>query len=547
MRMFDWSKGLLIAGVCLPGLARGQWATDSGSTLSISSLSSEQVLAKVVPTADGGCYISWFDNSAGGYDVRLQRLDVSGVKQWGTDGILIADREFSSVQDYAVALHASGDAIVAYRDDGAVSGATAQISAQRVTPAGVKVWGANGVSLSSGLPGKNQPRLTASADGSIFVGWSFQPTGSASQVAVQKLDANGNGLWASETVLSEASRSMTLSDLKPGLSGSVIALWVRAGGTNPITSAKHLYLQNLDSTGAPAWNGGSPVIAFDSSSVQNGNFPALVSDGAGGAVIGWYETGGSRNAYIQHVLSDGTLKFAAPVASTGATPGRIRVGASAAYDAAELSYTLAWPETDEGSQSLNSVVAQKFDSTGTLVWGSTGTELVAPTTAMQPSFVGCHAVQSGAVIAWIETASFQNARLVAGRVDLAGSLVWTSELSGISGGKSRLSCAVSTQGPIVAAFQSGDAGNYDLYAQNVGIDGVLGPIVGCTSPCLGDFDCSGGVDLTDLLQFLSAWLAELGLSGPNLASDRNADNAVDLTDLLDFIGSWVSELGSCGG
>ena len=35
-------------------------------------------------------------------------------------------------------------------------------------------------------------------------------------------------------------------------------------------------------------------------------------------------SGNAREAYIQHVLNDGTLKFAAPVAGTSGTPGRIR-------------------------------------------------------------------------------------------------------------------------------------------------------------------------------------------------------------------------------
>ncbi|MBX3386345.1 MAG: hypothetical protein KF768_07230 [Phycisphaeraceae bacterium] len=523
-----------------------QWATDPQSTLAVAAASSEQVQAKVVPTQDGGSYISWFDNSAGGYDVRLQRLDAAGNKQWGADGLLIADRAFSSTQDYALEVDATGNAVLAYRDDGGVSGATAQVSVQKVSPAGTKLWGPTGVLVTSDSVGKNQPRLAIATDGSVYVGWSFQPSGSASQFALQRLGAGGTVDWLLPVVVAEASRALTLSDLKPGDGGSVIALWVRATGANPITSAKHLYTQKFSIAGDTQWNSGSPVIVFESTSIQNGYFPTMLADGLGGAVYGWYETGGSRNAYIQHVLSTGALKFASPVANTDATPGRIRVGAALAYDGSSGTYLLASPETDSSSQSVNSVIAQQFDSSGARLWGDAGATLVGPTASMQPSFVTCRVAGDGCIAAWIETASFQNAKVVAARVDVQGDVEWSVDVSTISGGKSRLASTTVANGDVVFAFQNGDFGNFDVYAQNLRADGTLGPGGGCTSPCLSDIDCSGAVDLADLLLFLTDWLPELGMTGPNLAGDRNNDGVVDLADLLDFLSAWQVELGSCG-
>ena len=55
---------LLAALVACPAFA--QWSNDPAINLSIADRSGEQVQPKMVPTTDGGFYISWFDNSTGG-------------------------------------------------------------------------------------------------------------------------------------------------------------------------------------------------------------------------------------------------------------------------------------------------------------------------------------------------------------------------------------------------------------------------------------------------------------------------------------------------
>lgn len=71
--------GLVPAGACL-----AQWSSDASQNLVIADRSGEQTQAKIVATSDGGCYISWFDNHAGGYDVYLQRLDARASRSGRT-------------------------------------------------------------------------------------------------------------------------------------------------------------------------------------------------------------------------------------------------------------------------------------------------------------------------------------------------------------------------------------------------------------------------------------------------------------------------------
>ncbi len=61
--------------------------------------------------------MSWFDNATGGYDVYLQRLDAAGVEQWPHNGVLVADRGYSSTMDYGLAVDTAGCALLAFNDD----------------------------------------------------------------------------------------------------------------------------------------------------------------------------------------------------------------------------------------------------------------------------------------------------------------------------------------------------------------------------------------------------------------------------------------------
>ena len=71
MRSFRFSLDLLaaLAAGSLPSLAPAQ---DCGPAMEVilSDLPGEQVQPKVVGTADGGAYVSWFDNATGGYEDR---------------------------------------------------------------------------------------------------------------------------------------------------------------------------------------------------------------------------------------------------------------------------------------------------------------------------------------------------------------------------------------------------------------------------------------------------------------------------------------------
>lgn len=76
-------RSILAAAFCAAALAspslHAQWSDDPAQNLVLADRPAGQVQPKLVATADGGFYVSWFD-AGSGYDVYLKRLSADGVE-----------------------------------------------------------------------------------------------------------------------------------------------------------------------------------------------------------------------------------------------------------------------------------------------------------------------------------------------------------------------------------------------------------------------------------------------------------------------------------
>ena len=447
--------------------ALAQYPSDPAVNLAIGDSVAEQTQPKVVPGPGGGAYVSWFDSDAAGtpafgYDVRLQRLDAAGHELWPHGGILIADRGFSSTQDYGLDVDASGNALLVFRDDrfGGV-----QITASLVDPSGTQLWGPTGVQLTSTTAFLAAPKIAGASDGGIFVAWSQD-----NSIGLQRLSAAGVPTWASNLVLTAPTGSYAMSDMHAADSGSAVFSFVfSAGGFG---SPRHLYANKISAVGAPLW-GPAHVKVFDGGSLQFGNFPSFVSDSAGGAVFGWYSSSPSLEAYAQRVSAAGIELFPHNGVSASTDATKVRVAPAVAYDAAEQEVFLLYEELNS-SQSQSGLSAQKFDVTGQRAWGPTGLSLLAVgvTKAGTPAVV---ALDDGAQLIWSESAGFGQDQLFAQVLDDAGAVVHAvTSLSSVPAQKYRVTATKSSLGHAHVVWQDDRAGNADVYAQDYLPNGTLG-------------------------------------------------------------------------
>lgn len=450
--------------LCLlfPLIANAQWSNDSLNNLVIADRSDEQVQAKIVTDNDGSSYISWYDNAAGGYDVYLQRLNANGVEQWPHNGILVADRGYSSTQDYGLSIDNNGNALLAFRDD---RGGTEKITANKISSAGDLLWGEFGIQVSGTTGFLAAPKIAGTADGNVVVAWTKD-----AEVIVQKLDPDGSALWGSGIIQMAPGSTLIASDLKASDLGHVIISMVESAG---FSSPKHLWVQKLAALdGAPLW-GMDPLRVFDlaTGSLQFGNFPTFITDDMGGAIFSWYTTSPSLNCRVQRVDSTGLEYFVHNGVETATNAAQLRVSPAITFNPATQEIYVFWTELN-AAQSQTGIYGQKFDLLGVRQWTDNGKTLV-PISASQRTFVQTSLLNNEPMVAWIHSLEFNNDSIEGTQVNSDGNFNWTPEIVQIGSNTntdSRLTSAINSNNFGIYAWSEGT----DVKVQNLNLDGTLG-------------------------------------------------------------------------
>jgi hypothetical protein len=443
-------------------LCSGQWSDDPAANLAIADRSGPQVEPKLVAIADGGFYLSWFDNATGGYDIYLQRLDAAGVEQWPHNGVLVADRGYDGTQGYGLAVDTAGHALLAFNDD---RSGTDEITVVRVDPDGNLVWGPSGVQVSA-VGAVYSPRVAGTSDGNIVVAWT-----SDDSVVLQKVAPSGMALWGAGVTLSPSYAEFFVADLKASDAGSAIVSWVHSDFP---TATNHLWAQKLAADGALLWGAGH-VPVFDSGSLQMGNSPPFSSDGAGGAVFAWYSSV-PLQCRVQRILANGSEAFAHQGVEVSIA-ARNRVNPSAIFLPASEELVVFWKEENVPEQF--GLYGQKLDAAGVRQWTDSGRELV-PIGDNEIDEVVTLPFADGAVVAWKDSFDWENEPIRATRVDSNGDFVWATpivDLASSPTGNTRLAGALSAVGFAAFTWVAGDVMSSDILAQNLNGDGSLGSSV----------------------------------------------------------------------
>ncbi len=491
-------------------MAAAQWTENSDENLVIANRTGEQTQPKIHVNVDGSAYISWFDNNSGGFDVYLQRLGANGDALWADDGVLIADRGFSSTQDYDLDVDPAGNAFLTFRDDRVGS---TQITVTRINRDAVQTWGNGGVQVTSGNNFVAAPKVAVMTNGDAVVAWTDN-----GDVRLQKLSPTGQPLWGEGvTVPAIGGDSTSASDLDATSDGGAILSVVRG-----FLAPKHLHAQKFDANGNALW-GEVPPAVFDGGSLQTANFPQFVTDGDGGAVFAWYSVG-PLQSHAQRILSDGSEVFPHNGIEV-ATTARSRTAPDVSFNRATGETFVFWREETGGPFPEFGVFGQKLDQTGNRMWTDAGLEVEALRT-LELSQIRQVQRGDGAMVSWVETLSFGDQHVHASRVDSDGVPGWGTsaiDVSSVESGKSRLTVAGGPSGSGILLWADGRNDANDIYIQNIDASGPLGPT------CFADLNDDGVTNPDDFGVLADCVAAQCG----NV--DINDDGITDWADVQMFM------------
>lgn len=457
---------------CAAGAAVAQWSDDPLVNLTVADGAGTQTLPEIGHTSDGGLWVAWFDDSAGSFAVRAQLLDAAGVEQFPHNGILVSDHpQDSALFGWDMIVDSDDHAVIVFSD--VRSGGDLDVYAYRVAPDGTEVWGADGVTISDNTDFEPAPRVAEASDGQFVVVWLRDPSVGDGDIRMQRLTRAGAPLLAvgGVPVVAVSGESPGFVEIVPGLDGDVILSWVRDIAS--FVSPRHVHAGRFDENGAAVWSPGTTVV-WDGQSVPIGYFPKLLTDGAGGAWIGWHRSDGTFfNSFVQRLDADGVEQFAHDGVAVSTVSDMHHIDPALARPDLGDAVVVFWNERI-ANQSQWGIFAQKISAAGARAWGESGVALL-PVDATPKSFPRAVPLADGAVAAFTVTSGSDV--LTAIRVDGDGTAVWTPAsraLSTAASSKSRFPLSRDDAGVLASVWEDSRAATTDLYGQALQPDGSLG-------------------------------------------------------------------------
>jgi len=412
MRFRPGFASLLI--LVLPLSAFAQWVP-SGTTIANTMFSQHAIVA--VSDGAGGAIIAWDGYRTGGIfeDIYAQRINSAGVPMWTANGVPICTA--ASYQYYPeVVSDGAGGAIITWFD-GRNGGGT-DIYAQRVNAAGTPLWTADGVVVCNAPIGQEWPTIGSDGSGGAVIAWQdLRNTVNGNEIYVQRINSSGTSLWtANGVVLTNVTGEQITPRVVSDGSGGAIVTW--ADLRTPANSYD-VYAQRVNSAGTTQWGANGIPVCATAGSQDN---PFIITDGAGGAILAWYDyRGGSTNdIYAQRLNNTGTALWAANGAPVCTAAG-YQPGFNLIPDGAQGAL-FSW--TDERGPN-DDVYAQRISSAGKPLWVNNGVP-VCTVTGNQGFAPLVSDGAGGAIITWNDNRTLPSEQYTQ-RIDVNGNARWTAD------------------------------------------------------------------------------------------------------------------------
>jgi len=288
--------------LALPSAALADWPHDAyAAGVPIVSAANDQIDLRPVSDGLGGAIIAWVDGRSGAYDVYAQRLNGSGVAQWAANGVVVcnATSDQSSVQ---LAADGNGGACAAWDD---VRNGNLDVFAQRILSSGSMQWVANGAIVCTATGTQSSARIASDGAGGALIAWQDLRGGATYDIYAQRINASGFGLWNTNGAsVCAAAENQTAPAVVPDGSGGMIVAWQDIRSTTEYDA----HAQHVLSGGGMHWTAnGIPLAAATGGQVTIRG----VSDGSGGAIFAWedYRLGFGTDIVAQRVSGPGALQW----------------------------------------------------------------------------------------------------------------------------------------------------------------------------------------------------------------------------------------------
>ena len=428
---------ILVVGITfLPLSAQAQWQPNG---VPICTAASGQFGPHIVSDGAGGAIVAWWDGRSGTFDypIYVQRVNAAGVPQWVNNGVALS---LTAGEDPAIVSDGAGGAIVAW----------AGARAQRVNASGVPQWTANGVALSPGAA----LSIVADMAGGAIVAW-LKPRSGSWNVYAQHVNALGTPQWADTAVAICAVANQPFpypAGIESDGAGGAIITWE---DYRSVPSGA-IYVQRVNAAGVPQWTPDGVALS------TSGSRPAIASDGAGGAIVTWGGTSAQRvNASgVPQWTPNGVALSTAASSKVAVTIDSDRAGGGAIVSDGAGGAIVTWEDYRSGSD----IYAQRVDAAGARQWADDGVAICAAAGVQYSPMISSDGA-GGAVVTWEDGRGGSYLDIYSQRVNASGTPQWTSDgVAASTAAHDKFDPMIASDGAggAIVTWEDGD-----IYAQHV--------------------------------------------------------------------------------
>ncbi|NOX86745.1 MAG: T9SS type A sorting domain-containing protein [Chlorobi bacterium] len=496
----------------IPFLAFAQWADNPYENTMVNDSTGLQAVPMVVTNSSGESYISWYSATEGfRFDVFLQKFDKNGLKLWDKGGLLISNHATQTwVTTYDMILDNDENVVLVTQDQRT---GNSNVFAYKISPEGNFLWGDDGLQLSNTTGFDPSPKIALADNNDVVFMWDDNPADTLlnSTVIVKRVSQDGNILW--ETNLADTAYDFILPQILHTENDDFIVSWMTKSNLRDTIPGQinwmHVFTQKLDLDGNPVWENN---IRIDSGQLMSylslHTTPYLNSDGEGGAYVMWQsfyslqQEGGKPTTYVNRLYENGSL-WNPNGRSVSRLLNNYHTGASMAYLSEVDKLMLAWTEYHYDAAELTDcfgIYGQLFGSDGQYLWDENGKEIIPLNCTRDTSYFNLllrESPDNNAALVYQkdffsinegDTAIRDHVLSVA--IDTDGNFVWYPNIVPLSLTSSYklhafMGNLIDNQWVIAWEDNIENPDNYfytGIYAQNLGVDGEIGPLAIHTQP-----------------------------------------------------------------
>lgn len=238
---------------------------------------------KIISDGNKGTIIVWQDERNGNTDIYAQKIDRRGSLEWGEDGVAVCVAEGNQDSPQLIS-DGAGGAVIAWGDQRNENDSARDIYAQRLDTNGNTLWAENGIPICTEFDDQRVPELIRSDNNDFIIAWSDDRYNGGWDIYVQKIDADGSIMWQEDGVLvSESDGNLLWPKFLSDNNGGVIIVW---WDNEFDEDTGNIFAQRINENGEMMWGINGEVV---SEANRGQEWQQIIASDDYSAIIVWFD------------------------------------------------------------------------------------------------------------------------------------------------------------------------------------------------------------------------------------------------------------------